>query len=332
MIRRLGVVGALVVVFLLWATPAVSADPAGPTDYETSVVDISPQTNGFEVNVIGGDAFIQLIAEPSMRVEVVGYGGEPYLVFEDGLVLENDLAPTKYVNQDRYAIVDVPGEASVSADPLWVEVSSDGTYSWHDHRTHWMNPEPPPGAEPGEQILEGVIPLIVDGVEVDVTVASVYEPPASIWPGAIGLFLGFGLGLMAWVRRDLRFAGLVTLGLGIAATLVAIVAFFSVPSETAPSIVQWIIPLTSAGLALMALRGHQVSTTLLGVAALELLIWSVMRRQWMTAAILPTASPFWLDRSVTGAVMAGSLLIVVDVARSLLRGQGASSLTSTSIP
>jgi hypothetical protein len=194
-----------------------------------------------------------------------------------------------------------------------------------------MNPEPPPGAEPGEQILEGVVPLIVDGMEVDVTVASVYVEAPSIWPGAIGLLAGFGLGSVAWTRRDPRFTGLVTLGLAAGATLVSTVAFFSVPIETEPSIVQWVIPLTSGVLAAWALRRPQMSTTLLGLAALELLIWSVMRREWMAAAILPTALPFWADRAATGAVMAGALLVVVDVARSLFRGQGASSLTSTSI-
>lgn len=331
MIKRLLAVVVASVVYLVSMAPAALADPAGPTDYETYVVDITPQASGFVVNVIGGDAFIQLVAEPSVKVEVVGYGGEPYLVFEDGKVLENDLAPTKYVNQDRYAIAEVPQEASASADPIWVEVSSDGTYSWHDHRAHWMNPEPPPGAEPGEQILEGVIPLIVDGVEADVTVASIFLPAPSIWAGTAGLLIGLGLGLLSWVRRDMRVRASTVIGLGAAATVVAAFAFFSVPAETAPSVVQWMIPLTSVGLASWALRRPQLSATLLGVASLELLIWSVLRRDWMTAAVLPTSLPFWVDRTVTGAVMAGSLVITIDVIRSLLRGQGASSLTSTSI-
>lgn len=331
MIRRVLVTVAVVAVVVLTTAPVASADPAGPTDYETYVVEIAPAVTGFAVRVIGGDAFIQLVAEPDVKVEVVGYGGEPYLVFENGLVMENDLAPTKYVNEDRYAIAEVPEEASVSASPVWVEVSSDGTYSWHDHRAHWMNPQPPPGADRGEQILEGVIPLVVDGVEVDVTVASVFQPAPSIWPGVVGLAMGLGLGYLAWVRGDGRTAALVTIGLALAATAVSLVAFFAVPAETAPSIVQWLVPLTSVGLGLWAVRSSRLAATLVGLASLELLIWSIVRRDWITAAILPTTLPFWIDRTVTGAVMAGALVVTFATARSRLAGQGASSLTSTSI-
>lgn len=331
MIRRISVAVAVAALIVLVTAPVASADPAGPTDYETSVVEIAPPVTGFEVNVIGGDAFIQLVAEPDVKVEVVGYGGEPYLVFEDGLVMENDLAPTKYVNENRYAIAEIPEKASVSADPLWVEVSSNGTYSWHDHRTHWMNPQPPPGAEPGEQILEGVVPLVVDGVEVDVTVVSVLQPTPAIWPGVVGLAMGLGLGYLAWARGDGRTASLTIIGLALAALAVSLAAFVAVPTETAPSVVHWLVPLTSVALGLWALRSSHLVAMLLGLASLELLIWSIVRRDWMTAPILPTTLPFWVDRFVTGAVMAGALVVTVEMVRSVLRGQGASSLTSTSI-
>ena len=311
----------LALLWLVAVAPVAFADPAGPTNYQTTVVDIAPSVTGFEVNVIGGDSFIQLVAEPDTVVEVVGYGGEPYLRFEGGVVVENDRAPTKYVNQDRYAISEVPNDASVSADPVWIEVSDDGTYSWHDHRAHWMNPDPPPGAAPGDQILEGVIPLVVDGVDVDVTVASVWVPAPSPWPSVIGVVVGVGLGQVG-LRRS--WTAPVLVGLGVAAASASLAAFFSVPSETAPSVIAWLVPLTAGGLAVWAWRYPAQSHTLLTVASLELVIWGLMRLGWLTAAILPTDLPYWVDRLLTPMVLAGA---GQDPGRP---GQGASSRTSTS--
>ena len=48
----------------------------------------------------------------------------------------------------------------------------------------------PAGKSPGDQILEAVIPLRVDGEDVDVTVVSVWQPAAS----AVPAFLGYAAG------------------------------------------------------------------------------------------------------------------------------------------
>ena len=184
-------------------TPGVAAaDPAGPTDYLSEVVEIDPDSGGFEIEVIGGDSFVLLTVAEGVAVDVVGYSGEPYLRFlSDGTVEENRLAPSKYLNDDRYARDEVPEHADARAAPDWVVVARDGSYAWHDHRTHWMNEVPPPGRGPGDRVAEGVVPLLVDGAEVDISVVSVWQPPPSLWPVTGGFTTGLLLAGLALVRR-----------------------------------------------------------------------------------------------------------------------------------
>lgn len=329
MTRSLATLCLVVLLVQLGAGTAL-ADPPGPTDYRSTVVEMDPPTEGFEVSVIGGDSFIHLVSEGDLTIDVIGYGGEPYLRFlPDGTVQENERSPARYANEDRYAIVDVPDSASSQAAPEWQVVGTDGAYAWHDHRTHWMNPQHPPFAEPGDQILEGVIPLIVDGAEVDVTFMSVWEEMSFPWSVPLGVVIGLLAGIVAMRDGRLRAAATVTLALAVAALVVSAVAFASVPAETAPSVMLWIVPMTAAALSAPALRRppdgatqHRDATapTLLLVAALELVIWAVVRWDWMFAAILPTDLPFWVDRGVVAMVMAGSPVILAGLVAHRVRG------------
>jgi hypothetical protein len=320
-VKRLLVVLGLVASTLPLSAGTALADPPGPTDYRTRVVEMEPPVEGFEVSVIGGDSFIHLASEGGLTIEVIGYGGEPYLRFlPDGTVQENERSPARYVNEDRYAVVDVPDTASARAEPVWQVVGTDGSYAWHDHRTHWMNPQHPPFAEPGDQILEGVIPLIVDGAEVDVTLVSVWEEMSFPWSVPLGAVLGLIAGVVVVRDGRLRAAAMATTALALAALAVSLVAFTSVPAETAPSVLLWIAPLMAAVLSVPAVRRppdgattdwNATAPTLLLISALELVIWAVVRWGWMFAAILPTDLPYWVDRGVVAMVMAGSPVILV---------------------
>jgi len=42
----------------------------------------------------------------------------------------------------------------------------------------------------------------------------------------------------------------------------------------------------------------------------ELVIWGFVKRDGLSAAILPTSAPFWLDRFVTAAALAGGASLV----------------------
>lgn len=316
-IRRRLVVGSLLTVtaLVVVAAPA-AADPAGPTDYDTEITAIEPVVDGVELRMIGGDSFLELDNSGGREIEVVGYDGEPYLLFEpDGRVLENQRSPSKFLNDDRFAETEIPPEADADADPDWREVAGDGTYAWHDHRTHWMNQARPPGREPGDQILEAVVPLLVDDTTVAVTVRSFWLPAPSPLPAVGAALLGASVAAVvafAARRRSERWwwsASLAAVAALLAAA-VGLVAYRSVPAETEPSLGLWLLPvvaLASAGVAVLVRRRSAVlGDGLLLLAALELVAWAWTRRDAVSAAIIPTDAPFALDRaSITFAAAVG---------------------------
>jgi hypothetical protein len=310
--RRLaGVLVGAVAWLTVTAAPA-AADPAGPTDFLTTVVDVTPAATGFETEVIGGDSFLLLRSDGSALIEVTGYRGEPYLRFlPGGTVEQNDRSPTAYLNEDRYAAVEIPAEADADAEPRWREVASDGSYAWHDHRAHWMNEAAPPGRGPGDTILEGVIPLFVDGTEVDLTVRSVWQDPPSPLPVVLGTVLGLVLSAAVFLRRRITAAATAAAVMSAAAVVLGIIAYRSVPPETAPSWSLWVPPAMSLALAGAALLPKQSARrwapALVLVAAVELVAWSIVHRDWIWRSILPTAAPFWAERLVTVAALIGGI-------------------------
>ncbi len=298
------------------SSPMALADPPGPTDFMSEVVEIEPALEGFEIEIVGGDSFVLLTVDEGVTVEVVGYQGEPYLRFRsDGTVEENAASPSKYLNEDRYAAGVLPAAADAAGVPDWHVVDRDGSFAWHDHRTHWMNPLDPPGLGPGDQIDEGVVPLLVEGTKIDVTVVSIWQPAPSVAPLLIGLLVGGVLGMIALLRKSLLTQ--ITLSLATGASFVGVLAYRSVPSETQPSWSLLLFPMASLLIAAMvvfpgplrvwaaAIRRQQ--TPLILLASLELVVWAFLRRDWLWRAILPTNAPFWLDRSVTAAVLVGGL-------------------------
>jgi hypothetical protein len=295
--------GSLMV--LVSAAPA-AADPPGPTDYQSSIAAVVPAVAGVEATMIGGDAFLQIEVDPGIQVVVLGYRGEPYVQFlPDGTVEENRASPSTYLNEDRYAETEIPDGASYDAEPQWEVVATNGRWAWHDHRTHWMNPARPLGSEPGDQILEAVVPLIVDGENVSITVVSVWQKAPSPLAGIAGTVIGLAIliGLVAW------------LGLGRGATVAiaatALVALgmgwwqvTSVPNETGPSALLYLLPaaalvLSGAGLLLWQDR----MATLGFVAAVPLAMWGLVKRDGIVRAIIPTDAPLPLDRAVTAVAL-----------------------------
>ncbi|HWJ97749.1 MAG TPA: hypothetical protein VNQ33_06280, partial [Acidimicrobiales bacterium] len=175
----LAALGALVLL-LVSASPA-SADAPRPTDYRSTVTDVSPALpSGATVRVIGGDSLLELSLPKGHTAVIADYptSGEaepvPYLRFDaDGTVRRNTLAVATTANQARYgasSTVPDPGAA-----PRWETVATNGTYAWHDHRIHWMSPKAPRVvAADGRVDLGGddgtwSVPLEVDGKDTVVT-------------------------------------------------------------------------------------------------------------------------------------------------------------------
>jgi hypothetical protein len=280
------------------------------------------------MGVIGGDSFLELRVLAPVDVVVLGYEGEPYLRCDaDGAVYENLRSPTRYLNEDRYGGREIPADASADAEPAWERVDGDAHYAWHDHRAHWMNPGRPVGRQPGDQILEAVVPITVDGREVAVTVKSTWLPAPSVWPAVLGGLVGaivFGLGVLL---ANSRFVG-VPLALAAASALVmGWLAYSSVPPEAGASLLLWALPATAlvvaaAGAVLLARGPSFAGAALMAAGGLELVLWAWLRWDALVRAIVPTDAPEQLDRAViTGALVVGLGSVVVGGLRLFQAGQ-----------
>ena len=76
--------------------------------------------SGLELEVSGGDRFLLLRNDTGKQVIVKGYEDEPYLRFlPNKVVEENTRSPSKYANEDRYALTPLPPQANSEAPPKW---------------------------------------------------------------------------------------------------------------------------------------------------------------------------------------------------------------------
>jgi hypothetical protein len=312
------------------AAPA-AADPAGPTDYRSEVVSVRPATDAVELRFIGGDSFLEMSVAPGHEALVIGYRGEPYLRFgADGTVEENTLAPTRIVNEDRYGEVELPPDVDADAEPVWNQVADGGTFAWHDHRTHWMNRAHPPGASPGDQILEAVVPLVVDGTEVDVTVASywVAGPGGGDWAAVIVVAAAAAIGVLV-LPGLWRWLPLWTTA--VLATVMGVFAYTGVPRYTGPPLTLWVLPVAALVALAIGTPVHRwadrqpglalARDAFAGLAGAELLLWGLTRTDALSRAIIPSDAPAALDRVVIGAAIAAGTAAAAQAAVSLLRNQ-----------
>ena len=141
---------------------------------------MEPQVAGLTARVLDRDDRIELTNETGRQVVVVGYQGERYLEFRRSGVYENANSPAKYLNQDRYGRTTTPPNARSGAPPVWAIVATTNTYSWHDHRIHWMSPIPPPAAqrEPDKRhvVFDWRVPLRVGSQRVTIAGTLEYVP------------------------------------------------------------------------------------------------------------------------------------------------------------
>jgi hypothetical protein len=170
--RRLGTLASLAsraTAFV--AAPTASAD-AGSPNYSSKLISVAPTMKGLTVRVVDGDDAIELRNATGRNVMVPGYENEPYLRFlVNGRVEVNVNSPAKYLNEERYGGVTVPKTASAKAKPSWQLIAQGGSYTWHEHRVHWMSTNRPPKVEASdgnklEKVFDWVVPMSVGGERV----------------------------------------------------------------------------------------------------------------------------------------------------------------------
>lgn len=311
--RAFAVLGVLIGAL---AIPGVAhADAAGPTDYRTTIESITPDVDGIQVGVEGGDAFLRIVVEPGHDVVILGYDGEPYLHIDaDGVVEENRRSYATYYNQDRYGASEIPDVVDNDATPEWRRVGDGGSWAWHDHRSHWMGSEPPIGLEPGDSLPSEIVPIVVDGQPVDIEVSTMLLDDPSPVPIVFGAVIGLGLATLG-VLLGPATTGLVMLLLAGAAFGVGLAQYLSLPAETGPQWTWWVLPAIGVACLVAAIatygrsRFNLLALTLL--AATPVFVWAFQRRSGLTAAIIPTDLPAPLDRFVTAAALTGALAVGV---------------------
>ncbi len=307
-VLALGIV--LTGVGFLDASPA-AADGTGPTRYESVIDDVEPDLDQVEVSVVGGDAFLQVVADDGTEVSIDGYDGEPYLRIDaDGSVWENRRSPSVYLNATRDGGDGrFPQGVSSGAEPDWQQVGDDGVVAWHDHRIHWMLDEEPTVGTDGV-VQEWELPMDVDGTEVVVTGRLLLKGSVFPWAAAVAVVAAAGA-LVA--GRGLR-GRLVTLTVASAAAIVVAVAAYTVnPPRSGASVVPLVLTVVAAvcvAASWWAARstGRSLVQLALPLAAVAALLgWVVQRLGTFWMATVPSELPGWLDRALTGMVLGAAV-------------------------
>jgi hypothetical protein len=298
------------------AGPAL-ADPAGPTNYESTIDEVTPPSSVATFEVVGGDAFLQVTVAPGSTVEVPGYGGEPYIRIDaDGSVWVNDDSPARYINEDRYAEVETPDDADGEGAPRWVEVADDGVYAWHDHRVHWMSRYLPPAVagDRRQAVFPWSVRVTVDEIPTTITGELVWIPSRSpLVPVAVGAIALLPLAVPGWTRIR-RLAGFAAVTAVIAAGVIIAENLATPPSaRTAP--VMLIFPLMSLAAAALAARRRSVAGLaprhLVILAGAALLAWAISFVDVLTKPIVPSGVPTGAARSGVAFVLWAGAVIAV---------------------
>ncbi len=215
MLHRRGVAAAALAALCALAPPALAHE--GNPNYRSEVRAISPPVEGLDAEVLNFDDRIQLRNNGNETIVVEGYRGEPYLRFEpDGTVSVNQRSPAAYLNEDRFADVEVPDAADPKAAPEWETVARNGRYDWHDHRIHWMSKTPPERVREDEsarvEVFRWKLPLTANGSAATIGGSLTWlGKDGSGFPVAAAVSLGVavlaGIVLVAVVRRRRRPSG-----------------------------------------------------------------------------------------------------------------------------
>jgi hypothetical protein len=181
------------------------------------VTGVQPAVPGLTLEILDGDDRLLLTSESAQEIVVLGYEDEPYLRITPDGVFRNVHSPATYLNEDRYARVDLPPAADSSTEPEWAPVSDEPRVEWHDHRIHWMSTTAPPVVQEDpdseHRILDWQVPIEVDGGPATIAGRLDYAPRAGsafswilVVPLAVLVLIGVAGGWYLRHRRRERVA------------------------------------------------------------------------------------------------------------------------------
>jgi hypothetical protein len=192
--QALGAVACALAVALALPS-AVAVAHKGNPNFRSDFRAVAPAIPGIQVQVLNNDDRLLLINRSGNDIVVQGYDDEPYLrILANGTVQENRRSPARYLNEDRFARVDVPPDADSKASPEWQSVDKTGRYEWHDHRIHWMSKSLPPKVKDKDvrtRIFDWRVPIRVGPRRAALTGTLYWQPADSTAP--VGAFVGLGV-------------------------------------------------------------------------------------------------------------------------------------------
>jgi hypothetical protein len=172
----LGVLGA-VLGAVLAAPPAWAHSQTLPDaeHYSSRITSITPTVQGLQLDVVSNGESVTLTNRTGKTVTVFGYTGEDYLRITPAGVEENVNSLSSFLN-GSLVIQGLPQQLASKAQqetPLWKHVSDTPSFTWHDHRIHWMAEQRPPvvAADPHDphHVFDWSMDMTVGGDPVTVT-------------------------------------------------------------------------------------------------------------------------------------------------------------------
>ena len=204
-----------VALFIVAVVPSAATAHQGNPDFRSEITSVQPAAlgNGLQSEIVNFDDHVRLVNKSGKEVVIKGYDGEPYArISPDGTVSVNLNAPAYYLNEDRYANVDVPARADANATPDWKVIDDNGTFEWHDHRSHYMSQGTPPQVKDKSEktkVFDYTIPIEVGGQPAKIDGTLTWVGTGSKAP--VIPFVILGLAILAaagfWIARRRRSGG-----------------------------------------------------------------------------------------------------------------------------
>jgi hypothetical protein len=166
----------LLLALLATTWPGTAAFAHGLPDssyYRSAITAIEPSVPGLVLAVTKAGESLTLTNHTGKTVVVIGYAGEDYLRLTPTGVDENIASLSSSLN-GSLIIEGLPQkqEQPNQQRPKWRHASHQPTFTWHDHRIHWMAQQRPAvvAADPhhAHKVFDWKIPLTVNGEPVTV--------------------------------------------------------------------------------------------------------------------------------------------------------------------
>jgi hypothetical protein len=318
-----------------------------------SRITTDPGLPGVRWRVYTGGLLVEVANDGGEVLIVEGYDGEPYLRIGPDGVEHNRRSPATYLNDRRTEKrlsartgVAMPPDVDPQAPPEWVAVSSEPRAIWHDHRVHWMSPEPPPFVDAGPLAttmmrvnLVGVIgragadagvfqrwsiPFSVGGDAALLEGEMAWEDPPNAWP-----YLTFAAALVAAVLLGLRRRGPADAVRPAALVVIVVaavngihlvddlIAWPSAPLDELFGLLHTSLFLgVGIGASLWALRMEDGKVLALAIASGAVLYHQgLVHLPMLHASHFPTVWPPWLVRSAVALGLVQAVAVVITLIR-----------------